>query len=117
MMILRLKDAALCFGLFVGFLGVTQMPRAQSVSFPPTSVTIVPPQSPAAAEMAKNGAEANRVALHKKAIADADRLVLLAGQLKSEMDKSTPDMLSVEVIKKAAEIERLAREVKKAAKS
>lgn len=43
---------------------------------------------------------------------DADQLLKLATELKQYVDKSNENVLSVEVIKKAAEIERLARSVK-----
>ena len=44
--------------------------------------------------------------------ADAARLDQLAKELKIEMDKSTKDTLSMTVLKKAAEIEKLARKVR-----
>jgi hypothetical protein len=44
--------------------------------------------------------------------ADTDRLVKLAGELKDSVDKSTENVLSVEVLKKAEEIEKLAHSVK-----
>lgn len=43
---------------------------------------------------------------------DTDKLLKLATQLKAEVDKSNADILSVEVIKKADEIEKLAHSVK-----
>ncbi len=48
----------------------------------------------------------------KRLLADTDRLLNLATQLKADMDKTTKDTLSIEVIKKAEEIEKLARSVK-----
>jgi len=48
----------------------------------------------------------------RRLIADTEKLVVLANQLKVDVDKSTKDTLSVDVIKKADEIERLARSVK-----
>ena len=48
----------------------------------------------------------------KKIIADTGRLLELATQLKTEVDKSTKDTLSMDVIKKADEIEKLAHSVK-----
>jgi hypothetical protein len=44
--------------------------------------------------------------------ADAAKLQELANELKIEMDKSTKDTLSVSVLKKAAEIEKLAHKVR-----
>ena len=43
---------------------------------------------------------------------DTDKLVRLAGELKEYVDKSNENMLSLDVIKKAEEIEKLARSVK-----
>jgi invasion protein IalB len=43
---------------------------------------------------------------------DTDKLLELATQLKQEVDKTNENTLSLEVIKKAAEIEKLARSVK-----
>jgi hypothetical protein len=43
---------------------------------------------------------------------DTERLLQLATELKQYVDKSNKDVLSLEVIKKSEEIERLARSVK-----
>ena len=43
---------------------------------------------------------------------DADKLFKLATQLKTQVDKTNENVLSLEVIKKAEEIEKLARSVK-----
>jgi hypothetical protein len=48
----------------------------------------------------------------KRLVADTDKLLLLATDLKAQVDKSTKDTLSVDVIKKAEEIEKLAHSVK-----
>lgn len=59
----------------------------------------------------KNYVAAN--AERKKQIADdSARLLKLAADLKSEVDKTTKDTLSLNVIRKAEEIEKLARNVK-----
>lgn len=47
----------------------------------------------------------------KKLAADVDRLVSLTNELKTDVDKTNRDELSVEVIKKAQEIEKLAHDV------
>jgi hypothetical protein len=44
--------------------------------------------------------------------ADTEKLYKLAQELKTEMDKSTKDTLSLSVIRKASEIEQLARSLK-----
>jgi hypothetical protein len=43
---------------------------------------------------------------------DADKLVQLAAALRDDVDKTTKDEMSVPTIKKAAEIEKLAHDVK-----
>ena len=45
-------------------------------------------------------------------VADADKLLQLATELKEDVDSSTKNELSVTTVKKAAEIEKLAHEVK-----
>jgi len=52
-------------------------------------------------------------ALRQKQLADdTAKLLVLANELKVEMDKSTKDTLSLSVMKKAEEIEKLARKVR-----
>lgn len=48
----------------------------------------------------------------KRLVADTDKLLALATDLKQQVDKSTKDTMSVDVIKKAEAIEKLARSVK-----
>lgn len=48
----------------------------------------------------------------KRLLADTNRLLALATELKADMDKTTKDTLSIDVIKKAEEIEKLAKSVK-----
>ena len=48
----------------------------------------------------------------KKMLDDADRLVQMAQQLKESVDKSNKNTLSVEVIRNAERVEKLARQVK-----
>ena len=47
----------------------------------------------------------------KKLAADVDRLLTLSNELKLDLDKTNKDELSVLVIRKAAEIEKLAHDV------
>lgn len=48
----------------------------------------------------------------KQLVADTNKLLKLATELKAEVDKTNKDVLSVDVIKKADEIEKLAKSVK-----
>ena len=54
---------------------------------------------------------------HKRLQADTAKLVELTNELKAEVDKAAKDELSVDVVKKAAEIEKLAHDVKERMKS
>ncbi|HEV2576616.1 MAG TPA: hypothetical protein VGU25_05345 [Acidobacteriaceae bacterium] len=57
------------------------------------------------------GAQAANAERRKKVAADVDRLVLLSNELKADVDKTANDQLSLDVIKKAKEIEKLAHAV------
>ena len=60
------------------------------------------------AEMAKKAAKERVVALRH----DTDKLLKLSVELKEFVDRSDENVLSLEVIKKAEEIEKLAHSVK-----
>ncbi len=61
-----------------------------------------------ASEMAKKANLQRQAALK----ADTDKLLKLAVELKDSVDKSTENVLSLDVMKKAEEIEKLAHSVK-----
>jgi hypothetical protein len=65
-------------------------------------------QARIAAELAKKAAK-ERLATLKS---DTDRLLKLSVELKQSVDKSDENVLSLDVVKKAEEIEKLARSVK-----
>lgn len=48
----------------------------------------------------------------KRLVEDTDKLLKLATELKEDVDKSNKDQMSLEVIRKAEEVERLAHDVK-----
>ena len=48
---------------------------------------------------------------HKKLASDIDKLQSLTNELKADLDKTSKDELSLDVIKKANEIEKLAHDV------
>ncbi len=54
---------------------------------------------------------------HKRLEADTAKLLALTNELKAEVDKASKDELSLDVVRKAAEIEKLARDVKERMKS
>ncbi len=53
----------------------------------------------------------------KRMLADTDKLLALSTELKAYIEKSTRDELSMDVIRKAAEIEKLARDVQQRMKN
>ncbi|MEO6805950.1 MAG: hypothetical protein ABI286_06160 [Edaphobacter sp.] len=57
-------------------------------------------------------AQLRNIDRQKRLVADTDKLLALATDLKAQVDKSTKDTMSVDVIKKADEIEKLAHSVK-----
>jgi hypothetical protein len=59
-------------------------------------------------DMAKKANRERQAQLHR----DTDNLVKLANELKQYVDKSNENTLSLDVVKKAEEIEKLARSVK-----
>lgn len=48
----------------------------------------------------------------RRLVADTDKLLALATELKLDVEKTDKNILSVDVVKKADEIERLAKSVK-----
>jgi hypothetical protein len=56
--------------------------------------------------------KARNVDRQKQLEQDTDKLLALAKELKEEVGKSNADTLSVDVVKKAAQIEKLAKSVK-----
>jgi hypothetical protein len=83
--------------------GSLGMPMGRGVNEPE-------PSSPV--RMEQQQARARNNDRQKKLVADTDKLLSLATELKSQVDKTNKDVLSVEVIKKAEEIEKLAHSVK-----
>jgi hypothetical protein len=75
-------------------------------TIPPGDGSSAPPQTEE--EMAK----LRNIERQKKLEDDTAKLLSLANELKADVDKSTKDMLSLDVVKKADEIEKLAHSVK-----
>jgi hypothetical protein len=65
----------------------------------------------------EEAAKQRNEARQERLVADTDKLLQLAQDLKAEVDKSDKNTLSVGVIKKAEEIEKLAKGVKTRMKS
>ena len=83
----------------------------RSPSSRPTSGTLLPVSSRACIRtfISAFSTDAERQA-HLKS--DTDKLLKLSQELKEYVDKSNENMLSIDVLKKAEEIEKLARSVK-----
>lgn len=78
-----------------------------------TSEASKPPDAKSPESQAKPKKDLDPNAEKQKQLADdTARLLQLANELKVEMDKSTKDTLSLTVMKKAEEVEKLARKVR-----
>jgi hypothetical protein len=66
----------------------------------------------ASARLARDMAKRANVERHAALKNDTEKLLKLAVELKADVDKSNENLLSVEVVKKAEEIEKLAHSVK-----
>jgi len=63
-------------------------------------------------KMEADQAKMRNTGRQKQLVEDTQKLLSLANELKADVDKSTKDTMSVDVIRKADEIERLAHNVK-----
>jgi hypothetical protein len=63
-------------------------------------------------QMEQQQRRARNAERQKQLIADTQKLVALATELQGEVDRSTKDMLSLDVVRKADEIDKLARSVR-----
>lgn len=54
---------------------------------------------------------------HKKLVEDSAKLVQLATELKAAVDKTPKDQLSLDIVKRAGEIEKMAHEIKEREKN
>jgi hypothetical protein len=74
-----------------------------------------PPIAPgidAPPEMVASQARLRQTDRQKQVVLDTQKLLALANELKIDVDKSTKDTMSLDVIRKADEIEKLAHSVK-----
>jgi len=91
-----------------------QTPRAPAATPPPilngpsADTNVSEAQQRQARELAKKANLERQAALK----ADTDKLLKLAKELKDSVDKSNENVLSLDVLKKAEEIEKLAHSVK-----
>jgi hypothetical protein len=78
----------------------------------PTALPPIVPEIPASPQMEHDQAKARNDERQKQLVNDTQKLLALANELKSDVDKSSKDTLSLDVIRKADEIEKLAHSVK-----
>jgi hypothetical protein len=74
--------------------------------------TPIEPDAPLDPHRAEMQEKARSIDRQKRLVADTDKLLALATDLKQQVDKTNQNILSVDVIKKADEIEKLAHSVK-----
>ncbi len=67
---------------------------------------------PMAHRIEEHMADRRNTERQKMLVEDTDKLLALAQQLKADVDKSDKNMLSIDVVKRAEQIEKLARSVK-----
>jgi hypothetical protein len=72
----------------------------------------LPDFGPNSAKIEEQQSKARSTERQKKLVADTDKLLALATELKTDVDKTNQNILSMDVIKKAEEIEKLAHSVK-----
>jgi hypothetical protein len=95
-----------------GQVGLSPEPQRRRDRFPPPGADQCAPNDHLCEEQKykrEKQANAKRQADLKR---DTDRLYQLASELKESVDKSTENTLAVDVVKKADEIEKLAKSVK-----
>jgi hypothetical protein len=81
-------------------------------SVAPTLPPIVPPGDGPSPEMEQTQERLRNTDRQKQLVLDTQKLLALANELKVEVDKSNKDTMSLDVIRKADEIEKLAHSVK-----
>jgi hypothetical protein len=70
------------------------------------------PNDPLARQRQEKMAMTRNIQRQQELVRDTDRLLALAKDLKEQVDKSSKNTLSIDVVKRAAEIEKLAKNVK-----
>jgi hypothetical protein len=83
------------------------IPQKPGIGIDPTDDS-----NPLSAHRAEQQEKLRNTDRQKRLVADTDKLLELATDLKQQVNKTTKDTMSVDVIKKADEIEKLAHSVK-----
>jgi sRNA-binding protein len=94
-------------------LAAAQQPAQGSAAQPPVAQAPAT-QAPATAEATADTAKPTtpQTPQQKQLADDTAKLLTLANELKAELDKSSKDTLSLSVIKKAEQVEKLAHKVR-----
>lgn len=79
---------------------------------PLPSSPITPDAGPIEGKLEHDQAKLRNIDRQKQIVADTQKLVELANELQSDVQKSNKDTLSLDVIRKADEIEKLAKSVR-----
>ena len=124
---MRLPRAFILFVLFASLapLRAQNSPCDQGATVPERNPTgrmpdILGPQSPdtsVTAEMKKKQMEDRNKDRQSSLKKDTDQLLQLATQLKQSVDKTNEHMLSLEVIKKTEQVEKLAKSIREKMKA
>jgi hypothetical protein len=104
----RLAGMALLIFVLAPVIGGAQQPAPQTAAQPPAA------QTAPNVEVAANNQPpaAPQTAKQKQLADDTAKLLQLANELKVELDKSSKDTLSLNVMKKAEQVEKLAHKVR-----
>jgi hypothetical protein len=105
----------ICATVWGSYLRAQDDGPASSVAqqpIPPMRPQPPSPEDEARAKMEKDMAKKANEERHAALKRDTDKLLQLSTELKQYVDKSNQNMLSVDVIRKAEEIEKLAHSVK-----
>lgn len=92
--------------------GTTSPHGAPQQPTPPSLPSVNPGDTGVPPDMEQNLAKLRNTERQKQLVSDTQKLLALAQELKADVDKSTKDTLSVDVVRKADEIEKLAHSVK-----
>jgi hypothetical protein len=118
-MLRRMTVWAVAGGLMLAMGGAGRDPQGSAaVTVAQTDQTVVPGMVPVAprdervVKMEDEQAKLRNAERQKKLVEDTAKLLALANELKAAVDKSDKNTLSLDVVRKADEIEKLAHSVK-----
>jgi hypothetical protein len=107
--------AILAAVLVCASLGSTEPSWPQNTAPPDSARQRLPagtPPSPGEIEMQRRAAKQRNQERYAKVKKDTDQLLVLATQLKKSVDEAGDQKLSLEVVRKAEQIEKLAKQVR-----